>query len=172
MYTQISAIRLVLKEFQLPKRLWDEIVQAVAYVKYCTISQSTNGITPYKGINKSVLFVAHLRAFRWQCYVHVSDIIIYQTMHDCGWKSIMVEYRGVNQWRVYNLKTRKIHILSFVHFDKGFSYYDINCEATDKDDESRELGNIQNEVDDNEFSKAMARKQVARREVTLADPIP
>ena len=60
MYTLMSAVRSVLKEFWLPKKLWDEIVQAVAYVKNRTISRSANGIIPFEGVNKSVLSVAHL----------------------------------------------------------------------------------------------------------------
>ena len=50
----MSAVRSVLKEFRLPKGLWDENVQAVAYIKNRTISRSANGITPYEGVNKAV----------------------------------------------------------------------------------------------------------------------
>ena len=53
MYTLMSVVRSVLKEFRLPKELWDEIVQAAAYVKNCTISRSANGITFLEGVNKS-----------------------------------------------------------------------------------------------------------------------
>ena len=84
MYTLMSIVRSVLKEFRLPKGLWDEIVQAVAYVKNRIISRSANGITYVQGVNKSVSFVAHLRSLGCRCYVHVSDIHIRQIMHDCG----------------------------------------------------------------------------------------
>lgn len=93
----MSAIRLVLKEFQLPKRLWDEIVQAVVYVKNLTISQSVNGITPYEGVNKSVSFVTHLHILGCRCYILDPNNIMRQTMHDCRWKDIMIRYGGVNQ---------------------------------------------------------------------------
>ncbi len=172
MYTLMSAVRSVLKEFRLLKGLWDKIVQAVAYVKNYTISRSANGITPYKGVNKSVLSVAHLLALGCQYYVHVSDTNMRQTMYDRGWKGIMVGYGGVNQWRVYNPKTRRIHVSASVCSNKGFSYYDTSHEATDEDDESAELGDVWNEADDNEFGKVMAGKQVVGREATLADPTP
>lgn len=110
MYTLMSAVRLVRKEFQLPKGLWDEIVKAVAYVKNRTISWSANGITPYKGVNKSVPSVAHLLILGCRCYVYVFDTTMRQTMHDRRWKGIMVGYGGVNQRRVYNPKTRKIYV--------------------------------------------------------------
>ncbi len=39
------------------------------------------------------------------------------TMNDLGWKGIMVEYDRVNQWRIHNLKTKKMHFSAFVRFD-------------------------------------------------------
>ena len=172
MYTLMSAVRSVLKEFQLPKGLWDEIVQAVAYVKNRTISRSANGITPYEGVNKSVPSVAHLRALGCRCYVHVPDTTMRQTMHDRGWKGIMVGYGGVNQWRVYNPKTRRIHVSASVRFDEGFSYYDTSHEVEDEDDDGAELGDVWNEADDEEFGKVMDGKQVVGRDATLAHSTP
>lgn len=65
MYILISIVRLVLKEFWLPKRLWNKIVQTIAYVKNCTISRIVNAITSYKGVNKSIPSIAHLCALRY-----------------------------------------------------------------------------------------------------------
>ena len=84
MYTLMSAVRSVLQEFRLLKKLWDEIVQIVPYVKNRIISQSANGITLYKGVNKSIPFVAHFCAFRCQCYVHVPNTTMRQIIHDRG----------------------------------------------------------------------------------------
>ena len=82
----------------------------------------------------------------------------------------MVRYERLNQQRVYNLKTRKIHILSFVWFDKGFSYYDISHETTDENDKNAELGNLWNEASDNEFGKVITRKQIVGKEAIISDP--
>ena len=84
MYTLMTTVRSVLKEFRLPKRFWDEIVQMVSYIKNHTISRSANGITPYEGVNKSFSSVVHLRALGCQCYIQVPDITMRQTMHDRG----------------------------------------------------------------------------------------
>lgn len=168
----MSAVKSVLKEFRLPKGLWDEIVQAVAYVKNCTISRSANGITPYEGVNKSVPSVAHLRALGCQCYVHVPDTTMRQKMHDRGWKGIMVGYGGVNQWRIYNPRTRRIHVSASVRFDESFSYYDTGHEITDEDDDGAELGDVWNEADDKEFGKVIVGKQVVGRDATLAHSTP
>lgn len=93
----MSAIRLLLKEFCLPKRIRNKIVQTVAYVKNRTISQRASGIIEYEEVNKSVLFVSHLHALGYRCYFHDPNTIICQTMHDGEWKDIMVEYKRVNQ---------------------------------------------------------------------------
>lgn len=87
-----------------------------------------------------------------------------QIMHDRGWKGITVGYGGVNQWRIYNLRTRKIHVLASVWCDEGFSYYDTSYEVADDDDnEDMEMGDVWNEADNDEFSKVMAGKQAIRR---------
>ena len=172
MYTLINVVSSVLKEFWLLKRLWDEIIQVVAYVKNRTISRSANDISFFQEVNKSVPFIAHLRAHRYRCYDHILDTTMRQTMHDYGWKGIMVGYMEVNQWKIYNPKTRKIHILASILFDENFSYYNTGHEVKDEDDNSAELGNVWNEVDDEEFGKVMARKQVIQRDATLADSTP
>lgn len=59
----MSAINSVRQEFCLPKRLWDKIVQPIAYAKNSTISQSVNDITQYQRVNKSILSFDHLRVF-------------------------------------------------------------------------------------------------------------
>lgn len=79
-------------------------------------------------------------------------------MHDCGWKNIIVEYGGVNQWKVNNSKTRIIYIMSSICFDESFNYYDISYEITNEYGESAKLDNIWNEAGDNKFSKVIARK--------------
>ena len=96
MYTLMSAIRFVLKEFRLPKRLWDKIFQVVAYIKNRTISWSANSITSFERVNKSVPSVAHLQVLRCRCYIYIFDTTMRQTMHNHGWKVIIVGYGGVN----------------------------------------------------------------------------
>lgn len=54
----------------------------------------------------------------------------------------MVWYGGVNQWRVYNPKTKRIYILSSIWLDEGFSYYDTSHETTDDNDKNADLGDV------------------------------
>lgn len=56
----MSAIRSILKKFRSLKKLQDEIVQKVTYIKNRTISWSANSITLYEGVNKVITFIAHL----------------------------------------------------------------------------------------------------------------
>lgn len=93
------------------------------------------------------------------------------TMDDRGWKGIMVGYGGVNQWRIYNPRTRRIHVSSSVRFDEGFSYYDTSHEVADEDENGDEFGDIWNEADDKEFSKVMTGRQVGK-EATFTHPTP
>lgn len=38
------------------------------------------------------------------------------------WQEIIVGYKANNQWRIYNLITKKIHISQDVRFDEGHVY--------------------------------------------------
>lgn len=80
----------------------------------------------------------------------------------------MVGYEGVNQQKIYNPRTKKINISAFVWFDISFNYYNIIHEVIDKDKNDTVLGDIQNEVDDKEFGKIIARKQVIKKDAILA----
>ena len=42
----------------------------------------------------------------------------------------MVGYEGPNQWRIYNLLIKKIHILRDLNFDEGFAY-DVSLNKDD-----------------------------------------
>ncbi len=79
----------------------------------------------------------------------------------------MVGYGGVNQWRIYHLRTRRIQVSTSVRFDESFSYYDTSHEVIEEDDNGVELGDVWNEIDDDKFGKIMARKQVIGRDSTL-----
>lgn len=70
----------------------------------------------------------------------------------------MVRYKKVNQWKIYNLKTRRIYIFAFVRFYKNFSYYDISYEVRNKDNNSMKLVDIWNKADDKESDKVMIGK--------------
>lgn len=155
----ISAIKLVLKKFCLPKRFWDQIVQAIAYVKNHIISQSVNGIIFYKEVNKSVSSIAHFCIFGYQYYIHFLDTAIYQAIYDSGQKSIIIGYERVNQQSVYNSRIRKIYVLASIRFYESFNYYDLNYKITDKDNNNAKLGNIQNKADDRKFGKVIVKKQ-------------
>ncbi|MCJ1343477.1 hypothetical protein MMC31_001671 [Peltigera leucophlebia] len=83
-------------------------------------------------------------------------------MHDRGWKGIMFGYGG---WRIYNPRTRRIHVLASIWFDKGFSYYDTSHEVThEDDDDDAEMGDVWKEADDDKVGKVIAGKQVIGRD--------
>lgn len=54
----------------------------------------------------------------------------------------MIRYREINQWRVYNPRIRKIHVLASVSFDESFSYYNTGYEIIYENDNCAKLENI------------------------------
>ena len=44
-------------------------------------------------------------------------------LDDRSWKEILVEYDETNQWKIYNLKTKRIHLFRNVRFDEKHNYY-------------------------------------------------
>lgn len=75
----------------------------------------------------------------------------------------MVWYSGVNEQKIYNLKIKKIYLLSSVWFDKGFCYYNTSDEVTDEDENVDKLGDIQNKANNKKFSKVMTGKQIEKK---------
>lgn len=88
------------------------------------------------------MYIAHLCALKSQYYIYTPDIIIHQTIYDNRWEGIIVWYEGVNQWKIYILRSGRIYVLSFVWFDDNFSYYDIDHKVTDKDNKNMKLDDI------------------------------
>lgn len=80
----MSAVRSVLKEFWLSKRVHDEIIQAIAYVKNRTIIWNANSITPYEGVNKIVPSTAYFCTLGCRCYVHIPNTTLCHIIDDCG----------------------------------------------------------------------------------------
>ena len=92
---------------------WNRIVTS-------TISRK---IISFEIVNDVQSNVSHLRALECRFYVHVSKIFMRHKLDDRSWKEILVEYDETNQWKIYNLKTKRIHFFRDVRFDEKHSYY-------------------------------------------------
>lgn len=131
MYTIMSAIWSVMKEKHLAKSLWNEIANAVVYVK--NRCPSTEGKTLFEKCNEEAPDVSNLRVLGCRAWVQVPNTTLRTPSHSRSWQGIMVGYEGPNQCRIYNLLTKKVHILRDVNFDEGF-VYDPSLNGVDQEE--------------------------------------
>ena len=132
MYIVMNFVRFVLKDMRLPKDFWNFIDENVVYVKNRIITTSDDNnkiITSFETVNEKILNVFNFRALNCRAYTHVLKIIKRHKLDDRSWKGIFVNYANNNQWKIYNSRTRKIHIIRNVRFDENYSYYDQDHRA-------------------------------------------
>ena len=58
-----------------------------------------------------------------------------------AWQGIMVGYEAINQWRIYNPITKKVHISRDIRFDERYVY---NSQLNDHNEEVGELWSPEN----------------------------
>ena len=129
MYIVLDFLRFVLKNMRLSKDFWNFIDEIVVYVKNRVIITNDNNnqiIISFEAINKKILNVINIRTLSCKTYIHVFKIIKRHKLDDRSWKDIFVNYANNNQWKIYNSRTRRIHVIKNVRFDENYSYYDQN----------------------------------------------
>ena len=129
MYIVINFVRFVLKNMRLSKSFWNFIDENVVYVKnriIITNDDNNKIITSFETINEKIFNVFNFRTLSCKTYIHVFKIIKRHKLDDRSWKNIFVNYANNNQWKIYNSRIRKIHIIKNVRFDENYSYYDQN----------------------------------------------
>ena len=145
MYTVMAPTRSIMKDMKLPKSLWDLIAEAVVYTKNRTITSSGSnpGITPFESGNKVVPDVSNLRALGCRAYTHIPKTTNRHKLDERSWKGIHVGYGGNNQWKIYNPRTKKVHLTRDVKFDEAFSFYDEDSDAPDDWHDDEEEGDFE-----------------------------
>jgi hypothetical protein len=159
MYTIVGSIRAVHKTYQIPMGLWDHTIEAIAYTwnRITTTSSCKPGTTPFEVVNKVMPNVANLRALGCRSYVHVPKTTMRHNLDDRSWKGILVGYGGNNQWKIYNPRTKPVHLSRDVRFDERASYYTPDLAAPDSiedDADDEEMGHIWTEEDDDKMRAA------------------
>ena len=128
----MAPVRSVLKAMKLPKSMWDVIEDAVVYTKNRTITSSGSGeraITPFEGANGVPPDISNLRALGCRAYTHVLKTSNRHKLDDRCWKGIHVGYGKNNQWKIYNPRTRTVHLTRDVKFDEKNIFYDEDINA-------------------------------------------
>ena len=123
MYTVIEPLRTILKEYTISIGLWDLFLERVVYALNRLISRSSGGVTPFEAVNGAPPNVSNLRALGCRAYMHVPKLPSRQKMNDRSWKGIFVGYNSENQWKIYDPRTKRIHLTRDVKFDEMYSYY-------------------------------------------------
>ena len=166
MYTIILAVRSIMKNFRLSLDLWDLIVEAMMYTKNRTIifnESDENAITFYEAVNEIRSDVSNFRTLRCRAYTHISKTIFRHKFDDRFWKSIHVSYEDNNQWKIYNSRTRKIHLTRNVRFDENYFYYEKNHASSEffaKTNNEFEVIDFWIEENDDELNSKSHRRRI------------
>ena len=137
-YTLMSSVRSILSSMKLPRALWAEILKAVVYLK--NRSPANDGVTPYERLHGIKPDLAHLRVLGSRAWVHIPKESR-KKLDDRSWQGIHVGYEATNQFRIYDPKTGKVHVVRDVAIDENRLYdrtdvadhelYDEDWEPTD-----------------------------------------
>ena len=134
--------------------MWNVIEDAVIYIKNRTITLNESdeeAITSFEGVNGVSSDISNLRALNCRAYTHVFKTSNRHKLNDRYWKSIHVDYDKNNQWKIYNSRTRTVHLTKDVKFDEKNIFYDEDINAPqdfkDSDNES-EIEKFWNPEDD------------------------
>ncbi len=116
----------------------------IAYVK--NRCSKIDEVTLFQTENEFQSDVSNLWALKCRAWVHVSKIIDHHKLNSRFWQDIMINYEEMNQWWIYNLMNRKIHVSQDVKFDE-LNIYDDFIDFNDNEEEQ-----IWNEEDDSLFN--------------------
>ncbi len=119
-YTLMSSVRSILLTMKLPKSLWLEILKTIAYLKIRT--PSIDGITPFEHLKGEKPNLCHLKIGGSRAWVHIPKKRR-RKLDERSWQGIFVGYEGKNQYRIYNPRTRMVHVAWDVKIDE-YNLYD------------------------------------------------
>jgi hypothetical protein len=105
----------MLNEKKISKEMWDEIIKTTTYL-FNRSSYYQHKIS-YEMIKDKKSDLSHLRIIDSTTWVHILKKKI-KKLDDRFWKSILVNYESENQYRIYDSRIDKIHIVRDVKIDE------------------------------------------------------
>ncbi len=161
--TLMYKIRLMLNDRKILKSMWDEIIKTIAYFFNRSSHYQLNDKISYEIIKNKKSNLSHLRIIESTTWVHILKKKI-KKLDDRFWKSIHVDYEEENQYRIYDFRTEKIHIVRNVKFDEITSRHYQSNENNDSDDdfwthEDDKLLNSNFEIEDSNISSSRWRSK-------------
>ena len=128
--------------------MWNVIEDAVIYIKNRIIILNESDekvITSFENVNDVFSDISNLRALNCRIYTHVLKTFNRHKLNDRCWKDIHVDYDKNNQWKIYNSRTRTVHLTKNVKFNEKSIFYNENINA------SQDFENFDNESEIKEF---------------------
>ena len=158
MYIIANSIRIIHKSFFLSLELWNYIIEEVMHTWNRIITSFNQAdIISFEYVNDVQSDVSYLRALNCKIDVHVSKIIMRHKLNDRSWKEILMSYEDSNQWNIYNLRTKRVHLSRDVRFDEKSNYYEHDsasseCLKEEKKDNEIEISEIWTEEEDQQMN--------------------
>ncbi len=115
--TLMYKIRLMLNERKILKSMWEKIIKTIAYLSNRSSYYQLNDKTSYEIINSKKSDLSHLRIIDSIAWMHILKKKI-KKLDDWFWKSILVDYESENQYRIYDSRTDKVHIIRDVKINE------------------------------------------------------
>ena len=114
-------------------------------------------IISFKYVSNVQSDVFYLQALNCKVYVHVSKIIMKHKLNDKLWKEVLVSYEDLNQWNIYNLRTKRVHLSKDVRFDKKNNYDKHNLSSSEclkrkEENDEIEINEIWTEEEDQQIN--------------------
>ena len=158
MYIIVSFIKVIHKSFFFSLKLWNYIIKEIMHTWNRIITSFNQAdIILFKYINDVQSNVFYLRILNCKIYVHVSKIIMRHKLNNKLWKEILMSYEDLNQWNIYNFRTKRVQILRDVRFDEKSNYYEHDSAFSEylekeKEDDKIEMNEIWTEEEDQQMN--------------------
>ncbi len=116
--TLMYKIRSMLNQIKISRNMWNEIIKTIAYLFNRSSHYQLNDKISYEMIKKTKSNLSHLRIIESTTWVHILKKKI-KKLNDRSWQSILVGYENDNQYRIYDSRTGKVHIVRDVKIDES-----------------------------------------------------
>jgi hypothetical protein len=154
--------------------MWKKIIKTIDYLS--NRSSHYQHKILYKMMKSKKSDLSHLRIIKSTTWVHILKEKI-KKLDDRSWKSILVSYESENQYRIYDFRTDKFHIVRDVKFDELIHLrHQFDCDSSDDDfwtHEDDKLLNpnfeIENEVASTSNSKWRPKPRTTNNRAGISD---
>jgi hypothetical protein len=124
-------IRFMLNDRKIFKNMWDEIIKTTVYL-FNRNSHYQHKIS-YEMIKRRKSDLSHLRIIKSTTWIRILKKKI-KKLDDRFWKSILVSYENENQYRIYDFRIDKIHVVRDVKIHE-ISYIRDQFDSDSSDDD-------------------------------------